>query len=101
MADPMNYGDDVSARELISPEDFSNMSIDPSSFHTPMSREKILHVFEAIGHTLPDDVASFIYDLASQGQGGCSIHQFRVVMNDYIYAEETGSAADWLSANGF
>lgn len=97
----MNYGDDVSARELISPEDFSNMSIDPSAFHTPMSREKILKIFQAIGHELPSDVAAFIYDVASQGQGGCSIHQFRVVMNDYIYSQEIGSADEWLSANGF
>eukprot|EP00602_Paraphysomonas_sp_CaronLab_P005609 CAMPEP_0185026022 /NCGR_PEP_ID=MMETSP1103-20130426/9585_1 /TAXON_ID=36769 /ORGANISM="Paraphysomonas bandaiensis, Strain Caron Lab Isolate" /LENGTH=442 /DNA_ID=CAMNT_0027559441 /DNA_START=131 /DNA_END=1459 /DNA_ORIENTATION=- len=101
MADPMNYGDDVSARELISPEDFSNLSIDPSVFHTPMALEKIINTFKAIGYSLPSDIAAFIYDIASQGQGGCSVHQYRVVMNDYLYADETGSGDEWLRANGF
>mmetsp|Transcript_1532 Transcript_1532/g.1535 ORF Transcript_1532/g.1535 Transcript_1532/m.1535 type:complete len:443 (+) Transcript_1532:37-1365(+) len=101
MADPMNYGDDASARELISPQDFSNLSIQPNDFHKPLSLDKIRHIFGAIGYNLPEDITQFIYDIASQGQGGCSIHQYRVVMNDYIYADETGNADDWLRANGF
>lgn len=101
MADPMNYGDDASARELISPQDFSNLSIQPGDFHKPLSLDKIRHIFEAIGYQLPEDIAEFVYDLASQGQGGCSVHQYRIVMNDYLYADETGNADDWLRANGF
>lgn len=101
MADPMNYGDDLPARALIAPADFSNLSIQPSDFHKPIAQEKILHIFAAIGHDLPPDVGAFIYDVAGGGQGGCSVHQFRVVMNDYLYADETGCGDDWLQANGF
>jgi hypothetical protein len=101
MADPMNYGDDVSARELISPQDFSNLSITPQDFHKPLSHDRIRHIFQAIGYRLPEDISEFLYDIASQGQGGCSVHQYRIVMNDYLYADETGNANDWLRANGY
>jgi len=101
MADPMNYGDDVSARALISPEDFSNMSITPDDFNGVMAKDKVKTLFKKIGVSLEDDIFNFLYDIASEGQGGCSLHQFRVVMNDYLYADETGSGREWLQKNGF
>lgn len=101
MADPMNYGDDVPARQLICPEDFANMSVTPEDFNTSMVKEKVKTLFEKIGYSLDEDVFNFLYDLASEGQGGCSVHEFRVVLNDYLYSKETGASEAWLRANGF
>ena len=78
MADPMNYGDDVPARQLISPEDFSNMSVTPEDFNSVMVKEKVKTLFEKIGFTVEQDIFDFLYDVASEGQGGASVHQFRV-----------------------
>lgn len=101
MADPMNYGDDVPARQLISPEDFSNMAVTPEDFNTVMVKDKVKTLFAKIGYTVEDDIFDFLYDVASEGQGGASVHQFRVVLNDYIYSDETGTGKEWLQANGF
>jgi hypothetical protein len=101
MADPMNYGDDVPARQLISPEDFSNMAVTPEDFNSVMVKEKIKSLFEKIGFSVESDIFDFLYDVASEGQGGCSVDQFRVVLNDYIYSDETGTGREWLQANGF
>lgn len=101
MADPMNYGDDVPARQLISPEDFSNMSVTPEDFNSVMVKEKVKVLFEKIGYKVEDDIFDFLYDVACEGQGACSVHQFRVVLNDYIYSDETGTGKQWLQANGF
>ena len=101
MADPMNYGDDVPASQLISPEDFSNMSVTPDDFTSVMVKEKMKVIFEKIGFSVGDDIFEFLYDVASEGQGGCSVHQFRTVLNDYIYSKETGTDREWLQANGY
>lgn len=101
MADPMNYGDDVPARQLISPEDFSNMSVTPEDFQAIMVKEKVKVLFAKIGFSVEDDIFDFLYDVASEGQGACSVDQFRVVLNDYIYSDETGAGKEWLQANGF
>lgn len=102
MADSQNFGHDPSAKELISPPSFSDLSISATAFYKPMQKEKIIKLFEAINVCLAHDLWDFIYDLVPKSDEYlCSVHDFRVILNDYLYAKETGHETEWLAANGY
>jgi len=98
MADPQNYGDDPAVKDLVNPPDFADMSIDASYFYKPLSRDRILRLFENIGYSLPNDVSSRIFEVACRGRDVCSVNDFKAVLNEYIYACENNAGQEWLDS---
>jgi len=96
MADPQNYGDDPAVKDLVNPPDFADMSIDVSYFHKPQTLDRIVCLFQRIGYNIPDDVSSRIYDIARNGSDMCSVNEFKMILNQYLYACETESTTEWL-----
>eukprot|EP00607_Mallomonas_marina_P006812 CAMPEP_0182426282 /NCGR_PEP_ID=MMETSP1167-20130531/12772_1 /TAXON_ID=2988 /ORGANISM="Mallomonas Sp, Strain CCMP3275" /LENGTH=411 /DNA_ID=CAMNT_0024607611 /DNA_START=120 /DNA_END=1355 /DNA_ORIENTATION=- len=103
IADSQAYGDDVGAKDLISPAPFSDMAVPPDAFISGKSKEYLLTLFDNIDFPVPDYVADIIFDIASDGEEYATIVNFRAVLNEYILACENGAEERWLKAkqNGF
>lgn len=99
VSDDQNYGDDVSARDLISPPAYSDLNIDPSAMINSRSAQSIRQLFENIGYTLPDDVFEVIATAASSPSGELTVKTFRDCLNSFLAARDDGMDEHWLKAN--
>lgn len=88
MADSQNYGDDPSARELISPAPFSELALTPTTMSEPRSKENLLALFSRIGYPLDQRTGDALFARASGGSSGASINAFRSVLNEYLQLQD-------------
>jgi EF-hand domain-containing family member B len=100
VADSQNYGDDVAAKDLVSPPAYSDLNIDPSTMVTPRSFDSLRSLFVKIGYEFPDDVFFVLSKLieTSPGSGTGTIADFRSVLNDFLQAKDSGCETEWLEA---
>lgn len=100
-ADAQNYGDDPSAKELISPAAFSDLNFDVNAFDSPVSKSRLVGLFGRFSQfpELPPEVADYCFHEAAARTGVnaelASFNNFRDVANDYYDAVETGRESDW------
>jgi hypothetical protein len=100
VADSQNYGDDPSAKELINPPAFSDMSFPEEAMSNMRTKESLIGLFERIGFTVPADVADVVFAEASQDGVVASINSFRNALNGYLDARDQGEEASWRYAKG-
>lgn len=91
LSDGQNYGEDITARDLINPLAFSNMSIDPLAMSRFYGRDKMKELFGRIGYDLSDELFDYLFRQALEKENSidsCSINTFRDVLNDYLIREK-------------
>lgn len=100
-ADSQNYGDDPSAKELITPPAFSDLNFDGNAFDAPTTKARLVQLFNRFSAwpALPDDVADFCFHEAAARSGIredlTTFNDFRDVANDYYDAVDTGRESEW------
>lgn len=100
-ADAQNYGDDPSAKELISPPAFSDLNFDSNAFNMPVPQSRLTALFDRFSKCpkMPEDVAEFCFKEAAARTGInddlATFNDFRDVANDYFDAVETGREKEW------
>lgn len=97
LADSQNYGDDVPAQDLINPPAFSDLSIAPTAMNEMRSKSGIVQLFKKIGYDLETHISDIIFDEASSGHDKVSINAFRICLNNYLIALETGNESRWFN----
>ena len=100
IADSQNYGDDSTARDLISPAPFSDLSITPAAFVEGKPKEYLIKLFSNIGYSVPPEVSDIIFEVSSGGRGLASVHDYRTVLNEYILAYESNRDDIWIQTRG-
>lgn len=103
VSDNQNYGDDVSAQALIQPSRFAPVGVDDTDFVAQRPPEEIRDIFEKIGISLDDHEFSQVWKRAAtgydlNGDGIVSVEEFRLAINEYDDARETGRVPDWFDA---
>mmetsp|Transcript_27690 Transcript_27690/g.35799 ORF Transcript_27690/g.35799 Transcript_27690/m.35799 type:complete len:434 (+) Transcript_27690:157-1458(+) len=99
VADHQNYGDDVNARFLIQPGEFSNMGIQDEDFFQPRNRQEIEELFQNAGIVdFEGTILDALWKDCCNGdlEGSASIQQYQLVLNDYIEARDHGDLNKWL-----
>ena len=100
-ADAQNYGDDPSAKELITPVAFSDLNFDSNAFDAPITKDRLIVLFSRFSKwpKLPEDVADFVFREAAARTGIredlTTFNDFRDIANDYFDAVETGRESQW------
>eukprot|EP00640_Fibrocapsa_japonica_P001141 CAMPEP_0113937352 /NCGR_PEP_ID=MMETSP1339-20121228/3985_1 /TAXON_ID=94617 /ORGANISM="Fibrocapsa japonica" /LENGTH=425 /DNA_ID=CAMNT_0000940077 /DNA_START=106 /DNA_END=1380 /DNA_ORIENTATION=+ /assembly_acc=CAM_ASM_000762 len=95
IADSQNYGDDVNARYLVQPGDFSNMGIEDSDFFRPQSRDEIRSLFSSIGYQYPDDIFEAMFAEATAPSGEVCVASFQDALNNYLAAIDEDTLPEW------
>jgi len=96
VADSQNYGDDVAARDLISPPAYSDLNIDPETMSTPRSFDSLRELFAKIGYEFPDDLFYTLSRSVESAPGKATISDFRDILNEYLTIRDEGLEAEWL-----
>ncbi|GMF09579.1 unnamed protein product [Phytophthora lilii] len=104
IADGQNYGDDVNAQALLYPEAFDSSGVTNAEFAQPRDEKYLRELFQKIGHAVSDDDFQLIWKQATRSvrytpPGQASIADYRDALNDFLGAQERGSAAlqQWQS----
>ena len=102
VANSQNYGDDVSAADLVNPPAYSDLNIDASSMFMPRSKEYLVQLFQKIGFSVAPEVQNVLYLEAAtmSPDGSVSIQDFRNVLNEYLDAVDTRRESEWRVARG-
>lgn len=100
MADTQNYGDDVNASYLMNPSQFALQGVEDEEFEKPREKEELMRMFEKLGYELSHEEFGLIHARAvareKNPDGQCSIQAFRLVLNEFITAQEYGTLDQWL-----
>eukprot|EP01041_Mallomonas_annulata_P005518 gene5518-11118_t len=100
IADSQSYGDDVGARDLITPAPFSDLMMPSDAFIAGKSKEYLIKLFDNIGYSVSDEINDLLFDIASEGGELASVNAYRTVLNEYIVACEMGREKNWLRSKG-
>jgi len=107
VADNQNYGDDVNARFLIQPGEFSNMGIQDEEFFKPRSRQLIEALFSNAGifANIPYDEeivreALWLECCNGNPEGFASIQDYQYALSEYLEAKDHGDLNQWYQMHG-
>jgi hypothetical protein len=98
VADSKNYGDDVAARDLISPPAYSDLNIDPAAMATPRPFDSLREIFAKIGYEFPDELFFTLSRAVESEPGRARISDFRDILNGYLAAKDGGREEEFLKA---
>ncbi len=100
MADSQNYGDDVTARELINPPAFAELNVPEGSTDSPRSLASLCAFFAKIGYKLDPIVSEVLFEEASPNGRFATINDFRRGLNNYLEAVDTDNEREWRRERG-
>jgi len=91
VANALNYGDDVTAQDLINPPAFSDFGLQPTALNELKTKEFLFALFDRIGYTLRDDIQEKLFLKASKScnynPNLCTINAYRDELNRFLIAE--------------
>jgi len=96
VADSQNYGDDVAAKDLISPPAYSDMNIDPETMVNARSFDSLRELFAKIGYDFPDELFDILSKTVACAPGMATISDFREILNEYLAMRDIGRDSEWL-----
>lgn len=100
VANNMNYGDDATAADLITPQPFADLRIDETHMSTDRPKAALFAFFEKIGYTASSEVMEACFSMATIDGQGANIQNFRNHLNEYYEACDVGAELQWRQAMG-